>query len=513
MPVPQPTLSSASLTALTEAAAAINSTLDLDALLATIAELARAVTRAEASSVFSLEPRTRRLVVQAATGHWREAMLGREFDAGTGLPGQVVRTGEPVVLADARSSPRFSREIDELGSTRTRSLLAAPMIHRGEVVGVIEVVNRRDERAFSEDDVKILQVFATFASTALNNARRHQDLKQQLAVMRDAALRQVTIIGRSPQHLRVLELCQRVARTPSTVLLLGETGTGKEVTARHIHALSARREEPFMAVNCAALPENLLESELFGHEKGSFTGAHAQRRGWFELAGRGTLFLDEIGEISRAMQAKLLRALQDKQVVRVGGTQAIPCEARIIAATNRHLKNMVIDGLFREDLYYRLSVFPIHLPPLRERREDIPLFIEYFVNKAARECNVRALRVDQETQRALLAYPWPGNVRELQNVVERSVLMSDGHTLLPHHLPPEIAAAGDENGAEGDPSAAARDGATLYAQERSLILRALEAHQWNQCRAAEALGISRYHIRHRIKKYGLRRSGNSGGEV
>lgn len=497
------TLSPAALTALTEAATAINSTLDLNAVLATIAQLARIVTHSEASSVFTLTGQGQKLAVAAATGHWREALEGREFDAKLGIPGQVIRNGQPVMLRDARSNPRFHRDIDEL-SQRTRTLLAVPMIHRAEVIGVIEVVNRRDERDFTDEDLKMLQLFATFAASATANARLHEDLKQQFAGLRDSVMKRTTIIGESPQLKKVLELCERVARGQTTVLLLGETGTGKEVTARHIHNLSRRRDELFVAVNCAALPENLLDSELFGHEKGSFTGAHAQHRGWFEVAGKGTLFLDEIGEISRAMQAKLLRALQEKQIVRVGGTEPIPCDTRIIAATNRHLKNMMIDGLFREDLYYRLSVFPIHLPPLRERGDDIALFIDHFVTMAARECNIRELRVDRETVDALRSYDWPGNIRELQNVVERAVLMSDGAALLPCHLPQDIEAV------DGAPP---EDGATtLHGQERTLIIQALEKCGWNQSKAARALGISRYHVRHRIKKYGIRRPGAPEGD-
>ena len=357
-----------SLTALTEAAAAINSTLDFRSVLSTIANLARSVTHAEASTVFSLDPKRNKLIVVSATGHWRDAMMDRQFDAHLGIPGQVVRTAEPVVVVDVRQSSKFCSEIDEISSTSTHSLMAAPMIHRSEVIGVIEVVNRTDEIEFSETDLKILQIFATLAATASQNARAHDDLRRRFDGLRDSVLKRTTIIGKSDRWNRVLELCDRVANSSATVLLLGETGTGKELTARYIHNSSRRRDESFVAVNCTALPETLLESELFGHEKGSFTGAHAQRRGWFEVASGGTLFLDEIGEMGRPMQAKLLRALQEKNIARVGGTQPIACDVRVITATNRNLKNMMIDGLFREDLYYRLSVFPIHLPPLRARR-------------------------------------------------------------------------------------------------------------------------------------------------
>ncbi len=491
-------LPASALTALTEAAAAINSTLELDALLSTIARLACTVTRGEASSVLTLDPLRNQLVVVAVTGRWRDALVGQELDASMGIPGHVVRTASPILAVDAQKHPKFRREIDDLGSIRTRSLVAAPMIHRSEVVGVVEVVNRRDEQDFDSTDLKILQIFATLAVTATQNARAHQNLKQRFAGLRDSVMKRTSIIGESPLWKETLSLCDRVARSSATVILLGETGTGKELTARFIHNISRRKEETFVAVNCAALPETLLESELFGHEKGSFTGAHAQRRGWFEVAHGGTLFLDEIGEVSRAMQAKLLRVLQEKCIIRVGGTRPIPCDTRIIAATNRNLKNMMIDGLFREDLFYRLSVFPIHLPPLRERRDDIPLFVDHFVAPAIRDCNIRDLRVAPETLALLQHYDWPGNIRELQNVIERSVLMSDGEVLLPCHLPSDIAVAAQS----GDPDS---DGSMLSRQERTLIIKALEENDWNQSQAARALGISRYHMRHRIKKYGIHR--------
>ena len=460
-----------------------------------MARLACNVTRAEASNVFSLDGQRGTLVVVAATGHRRDALIGREFDAKLGIPGQVVRSGESITIPDVRTSKHFSKEIDDISSMRTRSVLAAPMIHRSEVIGVIEVVNRLDESDFTDSDLKILQVFAALAATATQNARAHQDLKERLANLRESVMKEVSIIGDSPQLRNVLELGDRVARSNATVLLLGETGTGKELMARYIHNCSRRREETFVAINCAALTETLLESELFGHEKGAFTSAHVQRKGWFELASGGTLFLDEIGDVSRSTQVKLLRVLQEKEIVRVGGTKPIPCDVRVITATNRNLKNKMIDGVFRDDLYYRLSVFPIQLPPLRDRQEDIPKLVEHFVVRAVKEFRIPELSVSSKTMDTLKEYHWPGNIRELQNVVERAVLMSDGPTLLPCHLPPDIQAAATEEPAE--------DTSTLLGQERSLILKALKEHNWNQSSAARALGITRYHLRHRIKKYNI----------
>jgi Nif-specific regulatory protein len=493
-------LSPASLTALTEAAAAISSTLDLDSVLQTIARLARTVTHAEASSLLLLDTSRAQLVIAAATGTRREALVGRVFPADLGLPGHVVRTAAPILLPDARAHARFCREIDDLGSPRTRSLIGAPLVHRGEVIGVIQVVNRVDEADVDDSDLKILQVFATLAATAAHNAREHQDLKRRFEALRDSISRDSTIIGRSALLRAALDLCERVAPSSATVLILGETGTGKELCARHIHKASRRAHEAFVAINCAALPETLLESELFGHEKGGFTGAHAQRKGWFELASGGTLFLDEIGDISRSTQAKLLRVIQEKEFVRVGGTEAVSCDVRLITATNRNLKHMMLDGLFREDLYYRLSVFPISTPALRDRPEDIPLLVEHFIQRSASEFGIPSVRVHQNTLEALGRYSWPGNIRELQNVIERSVLLNDGDVLLSCHLPPDIqAAAGAGAPAQG------REAGTLHGQERALILKALMEQNWNQSRAARALGITRDHLRHRIKKYQIER--------
>jgi Nif-specific regulatory protein len=504
-------VSPAALTALAEGAAAINSTLELESVLHTIARLACKVTHGEASAVFCLDGRQQKLVVVAATGARRDAMLGREVEPDAGIAGHVVKTGRPYHAEDVRSSQQFKKEIDDLGSLRTRSIIAVPMVNRAEVIGVIEVVNRVDDTRFTDSDLKALQVFATLAVGATQNARAHEDLRRRFDGLRDSVQKPTQIIGNSGEIKAALELCKRVAPSTATVLILGETGTGKELCARYIHNASRRKEQAFVAINCAALPETLLESELFGHEKGSFTGAHAQRRGWFEMGKDGTLFLDEIGDISRSTQAKLLRVLQEREFVRVGGTKSVPCDVRVITATNRNLKNMMADGIFREDLYYRLSVFPIELPSLRERASDIPMLVDHFVEKAARNFRIRELTIARETHAALAAYAWPGNIRELQNVVERAVLMSDGRTLLPCHLPPEIASpATDSSDGECPPAD------TLYGQERSLILKALEEHNWNQSSASRALGISRYHLRHRIKKYAIRKpagvDGNGGDD-
>jgi len=510
------------LTALTEAAAAITSTLDLNSILQTVARLAGAVTHAEASNVFLLDERRRRLTVVAATGHRRDALVGREFEAGLGMPGEVLRTCQPVNLANVRLSPKFCVEIDDISSLRTQTLLAVPMIHRAQVIGVIEVVNRLDERPFAPEDVKILQLFAALAAGATQNARAHEELKRRFAGLQASVMKEIEIIGESPRIRSAIELCNKVAPSTATVLIVGESGTGKELAARYIHRCSQRRDGAFIAINCAALTETLLESELFGHEKGAFTGAQVQRAGCFEAANEGTLFLDEIGEISKSMQAKLLRVLQEKEIVRVGGTKAIPCNVRIIAATNRNLKEMMTRGDFREDLYYRLSVFPIELPALRERPEDIPLLVKSFVERAFPEGRGGGLAVSAEAMAVLKSYAWPGNIRELQNVLERAILMCEGDALLPEHLPIDLAAGnsklvGDFSSrvepqvetrslVEHHPAVGEAPGhGTLRGMERMLILKALEQAKWNQSEAARLLGISRDLLRHRLRKYAIQK--------
>ncbi len=489
-------VSAASLTALTKAATTISSTLELDALVQAIARLACEVTRAEASTFSTLEKSGNKLTVNAATGPKGQAMVGTNFDATLGIAGQAVRTNRAVCVPDVRKDATFRSQIDDIGSRQTRTVMAAPMVHRAEIIGVLEVANRLDESNFGQEDLKLLRVLASMAAGALQNARSHAELQGKYKGLRESLAKPTQIVGDSPKLKELLTLCDRVASTNASVLIVGETGTGKELVARYIHRASRRRNAPFVPVNCAALTETLLESELFGHEKGSFTGAHAQRKGRFELAEKGTLFLDELGELSRQTQAKLLRVLQEKEFVRVGGTETIYSDVRIIAATNRHLKNMMADGLFRDDLYYRLNVFPLTVPPLRQRASDIRALVSHFVQKASREFRGPRLEVSPSALKILENYEWRGNIRELQNVMERSVLMSDGDTLWPEHLPPDIQAT-------MIPEDEAEVSSTLHGQERALILKALQEYGWNQSKAARSLGVTRYHLRHRIRKYQL----------
>jgi Nif-specific regulatory protein len=491
-------ISRRTLTLLLDASAAINASLDLPATLQAVARYAAEVLDAAASSVLLLDRARKKLIFKAAVGDRSDVLLGEEFNADLGVAGRVTATGEPLLVSDVRQSSDFFRGIDDKSSFVTRDLIAAPLVSRGQVIGVVEVLNKKPPGKFSETDLVILQVFGNLAAISTSNAQAHEAVKRENRGLRESVRSDEPIIGASGALKQVLALVERVAGTNTTVLLLGETGTGKELTARSIHARSPRRKRPFIAINCAALPETLLESELFGHEAGAFTGAAAQKLGRFELADGGTLFLDEIGDISVSTQLKLLRVLQEREFVRVGGTRTIACDVRIIAATNRDLRQAMEKGSFREDLYYRLNVFPIVLPPLRDRREDIPPLIEHFVTQTSKELGRVNPQVARETTERMCAYRWPGNIREMRNVIERAVLLCDSGVVTPEQLPRELAAGADAAAPRGDESA-------LVAQEKAMIVQAMRENWWNQSKAARALKISRDNLRYRLKKYGIER--------
>jgi DNA-binding NtrC family response regulator len=330
------------------------------------------------------------------------------------------------------------------------------------------------------------------------------DRDQLLKVIDDALsqLRAVDdqIIGQSEEIEKIKKMIVKVAGSNSTVLLRGESGVGKELVARAIHKASPRRDEIFQAVNCAAFNENLLESELFGHERGAFTGAHAQKKGQFEIADRGTLFLDEIGDLSVAMQAKLLRALQEKEIMRVGGTRPIKVDVRVIAATNRDLESMVKEGRFREDLYYRINVLPITIPPLRQRRGDIPPLVDYFIKKHDPGRRIKGLT--SAAKNLIMNYSWPGNARQLESAIERAILLCEGDQIDVEDLPLEIRqpAAVSSHTFKLPP-----DGISFEELEKSLIIQAMEQTNWNITRAAKLLGLSFRTLQYRLEKFGIKK--------
>jgi len=488
------------LSALVDASAAINAALGLDETLAAIARAAASIMRAEASSVIVLDEVRGKQIFRAAVGDRADQLQGLAFDKSLGISGKVLQSGEAEVVNDVSKNKFHYPEIDALVAFKTRSLIAAPLINKGRALGVVEVINPVQADLFGKEDLQLSKVFANLAALAMANAQLYDRIQRENSQLKQTYQPTEEIVGISSAMELVRNLIRRVARSSATVLLLGETGTGKELAARMVHAESDRAENPFVAINCAALPETLLESELFGHEAGAFTGAVERKAGRFELAEGGTLFLDEIAEIAPNIQVTLLRAIQEKEIVRVGGTETIGCNVRIVAATNRDLGEEMKAHRFREDLYYRLNVFPIEIPPLRERREDIPLLVDHFIRRVASEMKMPVPIFSPEAMTALTQYDYPGNIRELQNILERGCLLCcrmDGTWPQPQpigleHLPKELAG-------EIQPSAPGES--ALAASEKGMIVRALRESGWNQTKAAKALGITRDNIRYRIRKY------------
>jgi two-component system response regulator PilR (NtrC family) len=315
-----------------------------------------------------------------------------------------------------------------------------------------------------------------------------------------------TMVGRSKEMQKVYALIRKVADTPANALILGESGTGKELVARAIHGNSARRTKPFVAINCGGIPENLLESELFGYMKGSFTGAFADHAGLFEVARGGTIFLDEIAELPVVLQVKLLRVVQEKAVRRIGGSEDIKVDVRIVSATNQHLQEKVRQGEFREDLYFRLNVIPIHIPPLRKRREDIPLLAQYFIEKYAKEFGKEVKRISTYALELLMRYPFPGNIRELENIIERSVALESSSIILPENLiiAEEGNGAAVASGPAGEfPETGVDLNGELERFEREIIRKALEKAKGSKTKAALLLGVSFPSLRHRIEKLNM----------
>ncbi len=423
---------------------------------------------------------------------------------------EVFRTHEPVILDQIQGS-RFSQEsmrhFTELGM---QSGCCVPLIHRGEPIGTLSVTSQRPA-AFAHREAEMLTQIAGQVAMAVSNAmvfRQIAELRDRLSQEKQYLQEEINvenrfedIVGESSGLRRVLKEIETVAPTDATVLIQGETGTGKELLARAIHRLSPRNERTFIKLNCAAIPAGLLESELFGHEKGAFTGAIARKMGRLELAHEGTLFLDEVGEIPLELQPKLLRALQEREFERLGGTRAINVNVRLIAATNRDLAQMVAEKQFRSDLFYRLKVFPIFAPPLRDRVTDIPVLVRHFVSSHSRRMGKSIETIPKETMEALVRWPWPGNIRELENFLERAVILTRGSVLYVPLVELETSAANEESVLAESP--------TLQTAEREHILRVLREAKGQiggDDGAAARLGLKRTTLNSKLKKLGIERS-------
>jgi Nif-specific regulatory protein len=496
---------------LMEAGAAFTAYMDLDDVLRQVLPYAAESANAEWSAVMLHDPEAHELVVAAAGGSAATSVRGRRFPDTDGIAGSVLKSGTPRIVGDASETAHLFREISHDGQ-EVRSLMAAPLRVGPRVLGIVEAVNHVGGGEFLASDLDRFVGSCSLIAVAIENASLYRRLDKETEVLKRSAEDSVRpLIAESPAMRRVLDQASRAAAGRSTVLLVGETGTGKEQVARRIHVSSPRARLPFVALNCGALPEGLLESELFGHEKGAFTGADRRRIGRFELADGGTLFLDEIGELPPAAQVKLLRVLQEHEITRVGGSETIRVDVRLIVATHRDLTAEVRAGRFRDDLYFRIHVVPIHLPPLRERREDVEPMARLFLDRLSRDLSRSPRDISSAALDRLRAHHWPGNVRELENLMERLLVLGDDGPisvgeiaeLLPTAVPVGASPTSLPSSAAVTATPAESGSLSLPEQERRLLVEALERCRQNQTRAAALLKISREQLRTRMKRYGL----------
>ncbi|MDR3553503.1 MAG: sigma 54-interacting transcriptional regulator [Syntrophobacteraceae bacterium] len=492
-------LREAELNVLYETCRVIGQALKLDQALETILGILATSLSMKRATVTLKDEETDCLVIRASHGLSEKEARRGIYRQDEGVTGLIFRTAKPYVVPDISKEPLF------LNKTRSRSILkesitflGVPIMLHGKPIGVLNVDRLFGNEVPYEEDIRLLSIVATLIAQFVSLNRqvklREEKLKKDCALSGSEAQAKLFMVGKSPAMQTVQQQIRKVAPSKASVLLLGESGTGKTLVAKIIHELSTRAKQPFVKINCASLPENLLESELFGYEKGAFTGALKAKPGRVEEADGGTIFLDEIGELPLSLQAKLLRFIQEKEFERLGGTKTLKVDVRVVAATNRDLATAVSEGAFREDLYYRLNVFPIMAPALRDRKEDIPELLRHFLERTSQEYG-RTVRITNSALAKFTGYDWPGNVREMENLVERLVIMADGDEICTGILPLYVNKAAMEK----DKVPLSR----IEEIERREILTALEQNGWNQTRTAKELGVTLRQIGYRIKKFGF----------
>jgi len=494
------------LSTLLEASQALSATLDLNEALQRVLEILGRHHGAVRSTVVLLNEETGEVELEASAGAEPRGRRVR-YRVGEGVVGKVVESGKPIVVPRVSREPGFlhrAAERPELGEQEL-TFISAPITLEAKTVGAVSIDLRfKTDRDYNRT-AKFLGVVGSMIAQAVRVHRLIRADRQRL-VDENTHLRQElrerydfsNLVGTSGPMRQVYEQVAQVARANTTVLLRGESGTGKELIAHAIHYNSPRAKKPFIKVSCAALPQDLIESELFGYDRGAFTGAHASKKGRFELAEGGTLFLDEIGDLNLSTQVKLLRVLQEREFERLGSTQTIRANIRLVAATNKDLEQAIAAGGFRDDLYYRLNVFAIFVPPLRERKPDILLLADHFIEKFGREHGKQVKRISTPAIDMLTAYHWPGNVRELANAIERAIVLCDGQVVHAHHLPPTLQTAE----ASGTTQTMTFRGA-LEAFEKDALLDALKSSRGNRAKAARLLGTTERIFNYRVRKYGI----------
>jgi Nif-specific regulatory protein len=453
------------------------------------------------STVTLFNRQSEKILIEAAHGMTSREQEKGEYLLGEGVIGRVIETGEPVMVPNITASSEFLNKTQTRKKNSDNSLayICVPIKIENRTIGALSADKHYDKETPKEldEDMKLLSIIGSMIAGAVKIRRKVQE-EQEKQLSNKNQFKPVDIIGTSTSMIEVYDLIKQVAASDATVIIRGESGTGKELIAHAVQRNSLRHNKPFIKVNCAALPETIIESELFGHEKGAFTSAVSKRIGRFELADGGTIFLDEIGDLSPATQVKLLRVLQEKEFERVGGATTIKVNVRLIAATNRPLEKMMKNNLFREDLYYRLNVFPIHLPLLKDRRSDIMLLADHFTEKYGKSADKPIKRISTPAIELFMSYHWPGNIRELENCIERAVLLSTDGVIHGHHLPPSLQSA-ESTGTQLNETL--QD--AVEKLEKELIFDSLKSSKGNKAKAARQLGLTERKMGLRVDKYNI----------
>ncbi|MDR0377902.1 MAG: sigma 54-interacting transcriptional regulator [Spirochaetaceae bacterium] len=474
---------------------------DVHVLLTQILDSATRLSESESSILLLVNEKTRALYVEAALGIDGLDTKKATVKIGEGIAGWVVQHNKALLINDAENDNRRLQSIEQQTGCSFRTILAVPLRIKDRCGGVIELLNKKNGKDFTQDDLEWLTIFANQAAITIQNAQSFEKPQGDVQMFQDRLTGPGyhPFIAKSPAILSMIDLIDRIAKTDSSVLIMGESGVGKELFAEQVHIRSARNTQPFVRVNCAALPEGLLESELFGHVKGAFTDAVQSRRGRFEMADGGTLFLDEIGDLPLPIQAKLLRVIQERTFEKVGSDESITVDARILAATNRDIEDMVERGEFRSDLYYRLNVLLLYVPPLRQRPEDIPELVNFFFLQACKKNKKQFKGFSNEAMESLLAYSWPGNVRELENCVERACIIGNGEWIRREDL--FLNSDSFSSVQTGEGSRNLKNAVTAF--KAHFIQKVLEENNWNQTETAKVLDIQRTYLSRLIKELGL----------
>ncbi len=479
--------------------------MEIDELLSMVINSATEIVGAKHASLLLVQDeKTKKLQYYQSSGDQMGELKDIEIPPGVGIAGTVSKMGKAIISNDAQNDPRWYKKVNEEGNDQVQSIACLPLLVDKNVIGVVQFRDKKSGEGFSDLDVEILKKFARMIPKFFQASQNRMALGKEFDRLKETSMRRYTIVGESPAIQKCIKLAERVADSKAAVWITGESGTGKELFAHLIHDRGPRQNNPFISVSCGALPASILERELFGHEKGAFTSADSTKIGLFEAAHTGTLFLDEIGEMPPDMQVKLLRVIQEESFIRLGGTETIKVDVRIISATNRDLEQMVKEGTFRQDLFFRINVIGIELPPLRNRWEDIPDLVTYFIKKHTPQRRrgdddggQKFKKISKGLLTHLMGYSWPGNIRELENTLERAIVLTDGDELTPEAFPFNS----QEAPIEVNVGSTLKDANDAF--RHTFITNTLKSTNGNRTKAAKILRVQRSYLSRLIKELGI----------